>query len=121
MVPPSEVDSVDVHAAVVGPVVGQRNDELDVGLECCIDNLVQGGQVDGRSAVLVEPLKHDVVGLAGAIVGQSVLDVGAVLVVEAPCPKDRQSSGLGSCQPLFDVGLVLKGLLVDKTRHRDGT
>jgi len=111
VVPPSEVNSVDVHAAIVGPVVGQGNDELDVRLESRVDNLVKRSQVDGRSAIFVEPLKHDVVGLAGAIVGQSVLDVGAVLVVEAPRPKNCQSSGLGGCQPLFDVGLVLICLL----------
>lgn len=107
MVLPPEVDSVDIHAAIVGPVVGQGNDKLDVRLERSVDHLVKGGQVDGRSAVLVEPLKHDVVGLAGTVVGQSVLDIGAVLVVEAPGPKDCQASGLCGGQPLFDVGLVL--------------
>ena len=107
MVLSPEINGVDVHAAVVGPVVGQRDNELGADLLRGVDNLVEGSQIDDGGAVSLEPLKHNLGRFAGAVLGQPVGRVGAVLVIEAPRPEDGQPGIPGGCQPLFDVCLVL--------------
>lgn len=109
MVLAAGVDSVDVHAAIVGPVVGQGDEELDAVLGGGIDDLVKARQVNGGCPVRLEPLE-DCVGRTralGAVGGQSRRVVGPVLVVEAPGPEDGEASLLGSGQTSIDIGSVL--------------
>lgn len=42
MVLASKVDGVDVHASVVGPVVGECDDELDADFAGRVDDFVEG-------------------------------------------------------------------------------
>jgi len=80
----AKVDGVHVHAAVVGPVVSEGDDELDAGLLGGVDDLVEALDRDGGLAV-VPPLEDDLGGGAlAAVLGETGGVVGGVLVVEAP-------------------------------------
>ena len=105
MVLPAEVDRVHVHAPVVGPVVGQGDEELGAHLGGSVDDLVKGRDVDVGGAVGIPPLE-DHVGRAGtliAVIRQAVGHASAVLVVEAPSSKDGETGLFGCGQALFDV------------------
>ena len=51
VVPAAGVDSVDVHAAIVCPIVGQGNEELDAVLGGGVDDLIKARQVNGGCPV----------------------------------------------------------------------
>ncbi len=90
MVLAAKVDRVDVHAAIIGPVVSERNEELNPSLVRGLYNLVEARKVNGARAVGVPHLEDDL-GRAGAlvaIVGQATRNVGAILVVEPPGAED---------------------------------
>ncbi len=71
MVLATKVDRVDVHAAVIGPVVGQRNEKLDSELVSGLHNLVEAREVNRGRAVGVPQLEDDLgrAGSLAAIVG----------------------------------------------------
>jgi len=105
----AEVDGVDVHAAVVGPVVGQGDEEFCAHLDGGVDDLVEGGDIDLGCSVGVPPLKYNV-GRTGALVsvaGQASGNSSAVLFVEAPGPEDAQAGIRCGGEALFDICLVL--------------
>jgi hypothetical protein len=105
----AKVDRVHIHAAVVSPVVGQSNDELDANFISSLDNLVEAADVNGGRSVGVEPLEHNF-GSPSAlttIVGQATRDVGAILVIETPSAENREPSLLGRFQAFLNVVLVL--------------
>lgn len=56
MVLPTKVDSVDIHTAVISPVIGESDDKLNADFCRRIDYLVKVGDVDGRGAIR-KPLK----------------------------------------------------------------
>jgi hypothetical protein len=51
MVFPTEIDSVDIHASVVGPIIRECDDQFDAGLACSIDDFIESLDVDCRLAV----------------------------------------------------------------------
>lgn len=51
MVLSTQVESVDVHASVVRPVVSKGHDELDANLCGSFDHLVKRADINGGSAV----------------------------------------------------------------------
>lgn len=51
MVLATSIDSVDVHTAIVGPVIGQGDKKFDAMLGGGIDDLVKARQIDGGRPV----------------------------------------------------------------------
>ena len=94
MVLPAEVDSVHVHTAIVGPVVGQSNNELDIRLGGAFNHLVETREINCRLAIL-PPLEHAIV-LATSVLREPTGVVSDILVVETPSAeytKPRVMSG----------------------------
>ena len=110
MVHPAEVDRVDVHTAVVGPVVGEGDEKLGSDLGGGVDDLVKGREIDVGCSIGVPPLEHHLRGACAlvSIVGQATGNPSAVLVVEAPGPEDAQAGVLGGGETLFDICLILE-------------
>lgn len=107
----AQVHGVDVHAAIVGPVVGQGDDELDAFFGGGVDHFVKGRDVDGGFAV-GEPLEDDFVRTSIAILRKTTRDCGCVFVVEAPCTEDIETCLFGCGQTLFDICLCLRWILL---------
>lgn len=109
MVFAAEVDSVNIHATVIGPVVRERDDELDSDLGRGIHNLIEAGDIDGRGPVRIPPLEDDL-GRAcplPSVLRQASGHVGPVLVVESPRAENSEASLSGCCQTLLNVVLGL--------------
>jgi hypothetical protein len=109
MVLPAQVNRVDVHAAVVGPVVGKSNNKLDADVGGGGDYSVEGINVDDRRAVGGPPLE-DYFGIACAFVAilwQSVRVIGHVFVVKLPGAENSKPGSLGGSEAALDIGLVL--------------
>ena len=108
MVPPAQIHRVNIHPAIIGPVVRQRHNQLNAHLLRGIDHLVERLQVDRRRPVR-PPLEHDlrVSGPFAAVVRQPAGDVRAVLVVEAPGAEGLEPGVFGGGEAEFDVVLVL--------------
>lgn len=70
MVLSTEVDRVHIHASIIGPVVGQRQDEFHAGGFSSLDDDVENAQVDVDSSVRVEKL-HNGLFSARVVLGQS--------------------------------------------------
>jgi hypothetical protein len=100
------VDGVDVHAAVVGPVVGEGEDELDAGGLGGLDDVLEDAQVNGDGAVGLEPLEDSVVGTS-VVPGEAAGDVGAILVVEGPGTHDLETGADGGVGAGDDILLVV--------------
>ena len=108
MILAAQVHGVDVHAAVVGPIVDKRDDQLHSRLLCRVDHLVKWLQVDGGCAVR-PPLEDDVGGTSpfASIVRHATVGGGGVLVIETPGTKDLQARALCGRESQLNVGLVL--------------
>lgn len=104
----AQVHRVDVHAAVVSPIVDEGDDQLDSRLLRRVDHLVKRLQVDGGRAVR-PPLEDDVGGTGpfASIVRQATVDKGGVPVIESPGAKYFQARPLCRREAQLDVGLVL--------------
>jgi hypothetical protein len=104
-----EIDGVDVHAAVVRPVVGKSNEQLDTNFLRGLHDLVEAAQVNRGGPVGMPPLEDNVgrASTLAAILRQTVRDVGDVLVIEPPSAEDREAGVFGRRQPFFNVLLVL--------------
>lgn len=108
MVLAPKVDGVHVHAAVIGPVVRQSHNELDVRVQGCVDHLVETRNIDGWLAII--PQLEDNLRGSGAfatVSRKSLRVVRGVLVIEAPGPEDIEPCVLGGSEPLLNIGLVL--------------
>lgn len=116
MVLAAKVDSVDIHTTVVGPIVGQGNNQFTTHFLRSIDDLVERSQVDGGSAVR-PGLEDDIGGSCTfvAVFRETAGDVGCIFVVEAPGAKDGETCLLASGESQFDIGLVLEEQLVFDT------
>jgi len=93
----TEVDSVDIHATVVGPVVNQRNNQLTAHFLSSIDDLVERSQVDGGSTIC--PGLEDDIGSSCTFVAvfrETAGDVGCILVVKSPGAEDGETCLLAS-------------------------
>ena len=51
MVLPTQVNRVHVHAAIVRPIIGESDEQLDANFGCCIHHLVEGLNVNGRGTI----------------------------------------------------------------------
>lgn len=108
----TQVDRVHVHAAIVGPVVSERDEELDANLRGGIYHLVEGLDVDGRGPI-GEPLENNirVAGPFASVFGQPIWVIRNILVIESPGAKNFQTGLLRGSEPKFDVRLVLTKML----------
>jgi hypothetical protein len=108
MVFPTEIDSVDIHASVVGPIIRECDDQFDAGLACSIDDFIESLDVDCRLAV--RPALEDDFSASStftAVLWKTFRDVCDVLVIESPCSQDVQASLFRGGHAQFDIGLIL--------------
>lgn len=105
----AEVHGVHVHAPVISPVVGERDQKLDTSLFGSLDNFVKAGQVNGGGAIGIPPLEDDLrwTSTFPSVLRKAIGNVRLVFVIETPCPEHRETGILGSRQPVFDVLLIL--------------
>lgn len=59
MVLPAKIDGKNVHASIVGPVIGEGDNELNIGFSSGVNHLVELGDVDGGCAIF-PPLENGV-------------------------------------------------------------
>lgn len=59
MVFPSEVHGVNIHATIVGPVIGKGNDELHASFGSTVDDFVEAPYIDLCLSIL-PCLQHDI-------------------------------------------------------------
>lgn len=110
MVTAAQVDGVRVHAAVVGPVVGQGENQLHAGGFGSLDDILENRQVNSDGAVILEPLGDTVLG-ARVVLRDAAGNVGAVVVVEGPGTNDLQAGINGRLHADLDVlGVVISPL-----------
>ena len=109
MVLSPQVDSVNIHAAIIGPVVRQRNDQFHTGFRRCVDDFVETADVDRRFPVRPPALEDDfcATGSFAAVLGQTGWVVGGVLVVEAPGAENVEAGFLCGGETELDVCLVV--------------
>lgn len=100
------VDRVDVHAAVVGPVVRQGDNKLHSRVLRGLDDLVQGGEVDLHGAVRQEPLENGLL-VSLAVLGEAVGVIGGVLVMEPPGAEHGETGVERGIHARLDVTLGL--------------
>ena len=109
MVLSTKIDSIHVHAAIVGPVVCKSNDEFDSGFLSSSHHLVEWLKVDCGLSI-VPPLQNNL-GFACAfssILWESTGNRRYVSVVETPGAKGIQTGLFSRCKPEFHVRLVLQ-------------
>jgi len=108
MVLATDVGGVDVHPAIVGPIVGEGHDQLDACIGRSVDDLVEGRHID-RPLALCPSLEDDLgtTSAFSAVLRKSVRVVGDVLFVETPSTEDLQASLDSRGHAEFDIGLVL--------------
>lgn len=96
MVSAAQIDSVDIHATVIGPVVGQSYKKLDASLLRSLHNFVETADVNDGSAVRIPSLKYDFsrTGPFSPILRQTIGIVCTVLIVKPPGTEYRKSSFL---------------------------
>ena len=95
----TKVNSVDVHASIIGPVVREGHYQFDSGLGCGVDNFVKGRHINRRLAVR-PALKDDFSATSTfpAVLWKSFWDVCDILVVKAPSTENVQASFFRSGQ-----------------------
>jgi hypothetical protein len=89
MVLSTKIDGVDIHASIVGPVVGKGNNEFNASLACGIDNFVKS--LDVYSRLAIGPALEDDFGASSAlttVLWETFRDVCDILVVETPCSEN---------------------------------
>jgi hypothetical protein len=113
MVSATKIDSVNIHASIVGPVVCKSDNELDTSFARSIDNFVKSLDVNSRLAV--GPALEDDFGASGAlpaVLWETFRNVCDVLVVETPCSENVQAGLFRCSQAQLNIGLVLCGMLI---------
>lgn len=93
MVLSTKIDSVDIHASIIGPVVCESHNELDAGLARGIDNFVESRDINRRLAIL-PALENDwsASSTFTAVLWKSSRIICDVLVIETPRSEDIQTS-----------------------------
>jgi len=104
----TKVNSVHIHTTIVGPIVGQRYNQLAADLRCCIDDFIEGCDID-RGFTICPSLEDDFSGPGtfGSILRQSASNICCILVVEAPSAEDRKTCFSASRETKLDICLVL--------------
>jgi hypothetical protein len=108
MVFSAELNSVNVHTTIVGPVVCQSNEEFNIGLLSSRDYFVEGCEVDLGLAI-VPPLQNVWTGTSAftTVLWETTGDCCAISIIEAPSTHHIQSSFLGSREAFLDIGSKL--------------
>ena len=106
----TKIDGVDVHTTIVGPVVGEGHDQLDISLLSGLDNSIElletsGSVVDGDTSIL--PFCEPSTGPVLKVLWQTVGVESGVSVVEAPCSHNLKANLSGSLQAGKVIGVVL--------------
>jgi hypothetical protein len=106
---PPQVDSINIHAPIISPIVRQRNNELHTHFRRGIDDFVESRNVYRRLTIRAPALEDDfrAAGAFAAVLGQAGRVVGGVLVVEAPGAEDLEAGLFGGGEAEFDVCLVV--------------
>src|SRR5687768_5204702 len=105
----AEVDGIHIHASVIGPVVCERNDELDASFSRSINNLVEWRDIDDRCSIGPD-LEGDLI--AAIVLRQARRIISSILVVEAPGTHHFESCLTGGRHAFDSVGIVLCGTSV---------
>jgi hypothetical protein len=98
---PTEVGGVDVHSAVISPVVGQSDDEFHSRLLSRCHYLVK--RLDVNFSLAIVPPLHDIRVVVAAILRKTSCDGRSVPVIEAPSTEHIQTSLLSGCKTLLDI------------------
>jgi hypothetical protein len=98
---PTEVCGIDVHSAVISPVVGQSDDEFHSSLLSRCHYLVKRLDVNFNLAI-VPPL-HDIWVVVASILRKTSRDGRSVPVIEAPSTEHVQTGFLSGCKALLDI------------------
>jgi hypothetical protein len=104
---PPQVDSVDIHASVVGPVVRQRNYQLHADFRRRVDDFVEACDVDRRFAIGAPALEDNFrgPGAFAAVLRQAGRVVSSILFVESPRAEHFEAGFFGGGEAEFGVGL----------------
>ena len=98
MILATKINGVHIHTTIVGPIVGQRYNQLASDLRCCVDDFIEGCYIDG--GFTIRPSLEDDFGGPGtfsSILRQSASDICCILVVETPSAEDRKTCFFASC------------------------
>ena len=108
MILATKVNGVHIHTTIVGPIVGQRHNQLAADLRCCIDDFVERCYIDGRFTIYPS-LEDDFSGPGtfSSVLRQSASDICCILVVEAPSAEDGKTCFSASRETKLDICLVL--------------
>jgi hypothetical protein len=93
-----EIDGINIHSSIIGPIVRQRNNQLHADFRCRIDDFVKTGNIYRRLAIL-PALEYDFCGSSSfaAVLRQAGWVVGCILVVETPRAENFEAGFLCGC------------------------
>lgn len=106
MVAATEVDSVNIHATVISPIVSQGQNQLHVGCFSGLNNNIELAKINLDSAIWIEHL-HSSVFSPCTVLRKTASHICFVLVVESPSADDLETSVFCSLQTDFDILVVV--------------
>jgi hypothetical protein len=105
----SQIDSIDIHAPIISPIIRQRDNQLHTNFRRGVDDFVESRNIYGRLTIRAPALEDNfcTAGAFATVLGQAGRVVGGVLVVETPGAEDLEASLFGGGEAEFDVCLVV--------------